>query len=581
MEQSLILDRYRPLAELGSGGHATVTLAYDTRMGRRVAIKRLPLPLDAARRPLRSGLAEARTVAMLNHPAIVTVHEWEKDADEAYLIMEAVDGVSLAELLDHLGRLDLDEAAAVLEPVADALVFAHDNGVLHLDIKPANVLVTRDGAVKVTDFGISALTGVEGTASAEEGTIGFMPPEQLRGEALDARTDEWALAALAFETLTGANPFDAVDLEGALHRAESAEVPAPSEYVRGLPRAVDDVLLAALAPEPSERYDGVAAFATALEPHLGDPVTGRGSLGTLVTSLTADEVAEEEQAYAQLGAWDRMAPLAPWVTAAWAAAVCGWLAHTALEPWALGRLATWVGTVLVAVSAAAAPALGVALALGVLAIAAFRLGPLPGVVMLGLGTVAWLALGRRGRGDSLLAATAPVAGLLRLGFAAPLLAGFTFEPFAAATSSAFAAVALMATAAATGDGVPLLVPTVRVLMNPWADLDVAGRMQALVGTGPVIAVLAWATCGFVVSLLCRRGTRLSGAFGVAVGAGILAAGYALWSLVDPRLVWPATSVLQGLGASLILMTVVIALGAPVRGAETVTAPIGRPGRSTG
>ena len=176
MDQSLILDRYRPLAELGSGGHATVTLAYDTRMGRRVAIKRLPLPRDAHGRPVRTGLAEARTVAMLNHPAIVTVYEWESDADEAFLIMEPSTASRSRELLDHLGRLDLDEAAAVLEPVADALAFAHDNGVLHLDIKPANVLVTRDGAVKVTDFGISALTGVEGTASAAEGTSASCRP---------------------------------------------------------------------------------------------------------------------------------------------------------------------------------------------------------------------------------------------------------------------------------------------------------------------------------------------------------------------------------------------------------------------
>lgn len=565
MEQSLILDRYRPLAELGSGGHATVTLAYDTRMGRRVAIKRLPLPLDAHGRPRRTGLTEARTVAMLNHPAIVTVHEWESDADEAFLIMEAVDGVSLAELLDHLGRLDLDEAAGVIGTVAHALAFAHDNGVLHLDIKPGNVLVTRDGDVKVTDFGISALTGVEGTASAEEGTIGFMPPEQLRGEALDARTDQWALAALAFESLTGANPFDAVSLEGALARAESDGVHVPSEFVRGLPRALDAVLLAALAPEPSERYPDIAAFADALIPHLGDAAAGRESLGALVTSLTADEVAEEAEAYARLGVWDRLASLAPWVTAAWAAAVCGWLAHTALEPWALGRLATWVGTALIGVSAAAAPALGLALALGTLAIAAFRLGPLPGVVMLAIGAVAWLAIGRRGRGDSLLAATAPVAGLVRLGFAAPLLAGFTFEPPVAAASSAFAAVALMTVSAMSGSGSPLLVPTAPVLLNPWPELEVAGRLQALVGVGPLIAVVAWAACGWVVSLLCRRGTRLSGAFGVAVGAGVLLGGYALWSLADPRLLWPSTPVLQQLGLSLILLTVVIALGAPVRG----------------
>ena len=157
METQLILDRYRPLEELGEGGYGSVVSAWDTRMQRRVAIKRLPLPLDPTGRPLkRAGLAEARTGAMLNHPAIVTVYDFDTDEDEAFLIMELIDGASLEEILAELaGPLNLDEAAAVLGPVFDAVEFAHANGVLHLDLKPANVLVDRDGRVKVADFGVS------------------------------------------------------------------------------------------------------------------------------------------------------------------------------------------------------------------------------------------------------------------------------------------------------------------------------------------------------------------------------------------------------------------------------------------
>ena len=161
VEQQLILDRYRPLEELGEGGFATVTLAWDTRMQRRVAIKRLALPRDWTGNVLHHppGLAEARTAALLNHPAIVTVYDFETDADEAFLIMEHVDGASLERVLDDVGgALTLDEAAAVIDAVSSALSFAHDNGVLHLDIKPANVLVTRDGRVKVADFGMAALS---------------------------------------------------------------------------------------------------------------------------------------------------------------------------------------------------------------------------------------------------------------------------------------------------------------------------------------------------------------------------------------------------------------------------------------
>ena len=168
VEQQLILDRYRPLAELGEGGYGVVVLAWDTRMQRRVAIKRLPLPLDARGAVLHNppGLAEARTAAMLNHPAIATVYDFATDSDEAFLIMEFVDGCSLEALLGRIrGPLDADESAAVVGAVADALEFAHDNGVLHLDVKPGNVLVARDGRIKVADFGMAELSSATGHGS--------------------------------------------------------------------------------------------------------------------------------------------------------------------------------------------------------------------------------------------------------------------------------------------------------------------------------------------------------------------------------------------------------------------------------
>ncbi len=228
-------------------------------MQRRVAIKRLPLPRSAQRgaaagatalAPRDSGLAEARTAALLNHPDIVTVHEWDTDSDEAFLIMEHVDGASLADLLDDDGALDLDEAAAVLDAVFSAVEFAHENGVLHLDLKPQNVLVSRDGRVKVADLGISALSTAAGHATSYGGTPGYMPPEQIRGEPVDERTDVWALGALAFELLTNANPFISDSAEGALFKIEVAEPSAPSDFDHGLPPEIDDVVMTALAPAP-------------------------------------------------------------------------------------------------------------------------------------------------------------------------------------------------------------------------------------------------------------------------------------------------------------------------------------------
>ncbi|MHB8965940.1 MAG: serine/threonine-protein kinase, partial [Coriobacteriia bacterium] len=365
MDRPLILDRYRPLAELGAGGHGAVTLAFDTKMARRVAIKRLPLPVDRAGRPLaRTGLAEARTAALLNHPSIVTVHEWDTDLDEAFIVMEDIDGASLADILDATGTpFDLNEAAAVISSVAAAVQFAHGNGVLHLDLKPANVLVTRDGRVKVADFGVSALTDASGRARGVAGTVGYMPPEQIRGQTLDERTDEWALASLAYEILTNANPFDADTAEGSLFRIEIAEVPAPGEFEPSLPPGVDMVLLAALAADPAERYQTASEFGDALLDHLGDAAAGHESLARIVDSLVADEDegGDGRLAYPSLGLWDRLARYSGGFRRGGAAVVSGWLAWAGVSAFAPDLVPGVVAAVFAAVAAALAPGLGLAI----------------------------------------------------------------------------------------------------------------------------------------------------------------------------------------------------------------------------
>jgi eukaryotic-like serine/threonine-protein kinase len=564
LEQRLILDRYRPLADLGEGGHAWVTLAWDTRIGRRVAIKRLPLPLDARGTPRRTGLAEARTAAMLAHTAIVAVYDWETDADEAFLITEFVEGASLADVLRRLGRLDTDEAAAVLGPVARALAFAHDNGVLHLDVKPENVLLTREGDVKVADFGISALTGLSGTASVEEGTLGFMPPEQLRGEKLDARTDEWALASLMFEALTGANPFDADTVELAIFRAAEAPVPGPSDLLRDVTPGVDDPLLTALAPDPRERYAGVAEFAAALLAELGDPAAGTEALASAVRELTAEDAEREDEEYTRLGAWDRLASLSPAATRVGGAIVAGWLAYAGLAPWHAGGLASGVATALVAVAGGAAPALGLALGLLALVAGAARVSALAAVALLAAGAGLWLTLGRRGRGDALLAIAAPGFAVARVAGAVPLLLGFAFEPLEAAGAAAFAALTVMVASALSGSAAPLLSVAPGMLIDPWVTHG--ARFSAFAGAGPYVVAASWAGAAALMSVMCRRGSRLAALGGVLVGTTAMYGGYAAWALVAGAGFLPATAALQQLAASLILMAVVIALGAPVRGA---------------
>lgn len=565
MEEPLILDRYRPLADLGEGGYGSVTLAFDTKMARRVAIKRLPLPGGRTDGPLiRTGLAEARTAAMLNHPSIVTVHEWDTDADEAFIVMEHIDGASLAELLDADGvPLDDDEAAAVLDAVASALGFAHDNGVLHLDLKPGNVLVARDGRVKVADFGIAALTDSSGRARGSAGTIGYMPPEQLRGEPLDERTDVWAFAALMYELLTDANPFDADSAEGSLFRIEIAEVPAPSEFEPSLGVGIDDVLLGALAPEPAERYATVARFADDLSPLLGDPRAGQRALAGRVAAVLGEE--DEAEPFAPPGLWDSLAHHAPAARRVAGAAVSGWLAATGLGAAGIGGGAASGAGAVAGLAGALAPGLGLALGIGSaaagIAVAAdWRLGVLAAALL----GVPWALRWRRGDGDALLPFVAPALGAVRAGALAPLLAGFLFPPLQATLAGGASGVLLMLVAAATGASWPLLAPGLAWLVAPaTAGVGTVAFLTALARPGLLVIAAAWALAAALTSLGCARASRAGATLGVSAGLAAMAGGYLAAAALagDPRLALLAA---PDLGIAATIMAAVIAAGPPVR-----------------
>jgi serine/threonine-protein kinase len=564
VEEQSILDRYRPLADLGSGGHGSVVLAFDTRMARRVAIKRLPLPLDRSGRPLtRTGLAEARTAALLNHPAIVTVHEWDLDEADAYIVMEDIDGASLAEILDQRqAPLDLDEAAAVLESVGSALQYAHANGVLHLDIKPGNVLITRDGRPKVADFGIAALTDAHGGAAGAAGTIGYMPPEQIRGERLDERTDVWALASLMYEVLTNACPFDSDTPEGSLFKIEVAEVPAPSDFAPWIPDAASDVLLAALSPDPDERHDSVEAFIDALSPHLGKAATGREMLAAYLDDALGDELPFEGE-YAGGGVWYALAPYSGWLLRGSAALVSGWLAWAGVSAMIPRSGAGAASAAIAGLAGALAPGLG--LALGGVAIS-IGLGIMAewwvGLVAFVLALAWWLTTARLGEGDSLLPAVAPVLGIARCAPFAPLIAGFVYTPVRAALAGGLSAITTIMVAAATGGASPLLVPGWEWLLTPWrSGVGVDAFLESLAGPGLILIPVSWALAAALCSLACGRGSRLWTLAGVAAGLAVMAGSFAVWDLLADDGTMLALAAID-LGVSAALMAAVVAAGSP-------------------
>ena len=293
-----LLKRYRPLETLATGGFGSVEICLDSHLRRRVAIKRMPLMAEPGMPATAVGdaLTEAYTAAMLQHPNIVQVQDFTYDSAYAYLVMEYVDGMSLADFLAKVdgNSLTFDEAAAIADGIGQALAFAHSNGVLHLDIKPANVLIDRAGHVKLTDFGMARLSSAGGFGGSRGGTIGYMPPEQLDIESgtLDERADVFALACVLYEGLCGTAPFRAATPAESLDRIIGGAT-WPSELIPRIPESAEAVLMAALSPMPQDRPASVEGFCDRFLAGLGSIREGRRSLERMVAELMSDEDAEE------------------------------------------------------------------------------------------------------------------------------------------------------------------------------------------------------------------------------------------------------------------------------------------------
>lgn len=252
--------RYRLLAPIGTGASATVYLADDVVLRRRVAVKVLHDALAGDAAFLRRFEAEARAAAALNHPHIMAVHDWGQ-GDVPYLVTELLDGGSLRGLLDRGSRLDPAQARQVGVDAARALDHAHRRGFVHRDIKPANLLFDDEGMVRIADFGLArALAEAAWTepAGAVLGTAKYASPEQAQGATLDGSSDVYSLGLVLMEALTGSVPFTADTTLGTLMARIGRPVPVPEELGALVP-----ALRAAGAADPADRPDA-AAFATML-----------------------------------------------------------------------------------------------------------------------------------------------------------------------------------------------------------------------------------------------------------------------------------------------------------------------------
>ena len=262
----LLVGRYEILEIIGTGAHGRVARAHDPLIGRLVAIKLFPTELARGEARQRF-LQEARVVGQLSHPSIITLHDMgiEESTQTPYLVMEFLEGQTLDRILDK-GTVPFPKACAWAAEVASALSVAHRKGVIHGDVKPANMLITDDGRVKLMDFGMARLASRDSSATPLLGTPAYWCPEQILGKPQDARSDLFSLGVVLYEMVTGQRPFDADTLQGICGRVLSSKPLPPSHANGSVPTAFDEVIARCLAKDPAMRYSGADALAGELYP---------------------------------------------------------------------------------------------------------------------------------------------------------------------------------------------------------------------------------------------------------------------------------------------------------------------------
>ncbi len=259
--------RYRLVELLGQGGMATIFRALDTQLGRDVAVKLLRS--EYLRDPDFSSRfrSEAQNAASLNHPNVVSVYDYGEDPSGPYIVMEVVDGEDLATILRRNGSLPPNQATRIAAAVARALAAAHARGIVHRDVKPGNVLIGRDGRVKVVDFGIArAIAEAQMTLPGTTlGSVHYFSPEQARGETATPESDIYALGIVLYEMLTGGRPWEGDSAAGVALARLTGPAPDPALARPSLAPDLAAITRRALAPLPIDRFASASAMADALE----------------------------------------------------------------------------------------------------------------------------------------------------------------------------------------------------------------------------------------------------------------------------------------------------------------------------
>ena len=282
-------DRYEILELIGSGGMANVYKARCHRLNRLVAIKILKSDLADNADFRRRFRDESRAVAQLSHANIVSVYDVSTSGETEYIVMELIDGITLKQYMERRGRMDWRESLHFISQIMRGLSHAHSRGIIHRDIKPQNIMVLRDGSVKVADFGIACLANASQTLTQEAlGSVHYISPEQARGDRIDARSDIYSAGVVLYEMLTGRLPFEGDSAVSVAIQHLSSVPLAPRDIEPDIPEPLELICMKAMNSDPDKRYPTADAMLEDLEKFRKDPTVDMDYIRKELTAVQPD-----------------------------------------------------------------------------------------------------------------------------------------------------------------------------------------------------------------------------------------------------------------------------------------------------